>query len=579
MKCLICNIELEKGAKKCPKCGLLVGEHTEDELKKDAMFSNKKELDEDKYHTIVLLRNQLDSIRELLDEDEREESPNNKEAEKNKSTQNKEVKNKKSSSKKKSNKKKVNKKSVDNDVLSSINLSDDVTKEELVRDIEQVSKELEEVTKDIEKTQEYIDLVQREEKENHHSIEEKILMTAPIDKLADAIVGEIVEGIKTNREDDKHIELELKDKDKNDIHSELNKTKEYEFELGKTIAISTLEDTKEFGGSLMDDINRQIEDINNEVASEDDVVVKVEDVDDIVEEPIAKKTIVEEQVETLSTRKKILFFTGIAVLFLVFTVMGLWCFTKLNHKDNEAKVNYIDQMNVAMQTYYKTDEIDDILYILEDIKNDKEKVKKLQAKTRTICDSWVLLYLNEEVENKENFEKATSKYKNLLEGLYRYAIVKTDTNLVRALTEKDYNDLLIQFDNIYSDSAVFYDALELYNAKDYNKAYYMFSRIESVNSYYDKSVSYSNLIISNILDTMKKDISKLEANSETLDNAGKLEMYSKIEQIVIDYNSVYSNIDLTQNEEYQKLLSKYTSKVSEYTDKVLNDFNSQGSVT
>ncbi len=640
MKCLICNTEVKKGAKKCPACGFKIDNTQDKELKKEEMFSNKKELNEDKYHTIVLLQEQLDSIKELLDEDEKKE--NNKKKE-NKETKVQSSKKKNSEKEKtdtivllqsqldtirelldednkkaekekkvtKETKKQLSKKKIsdaDNNTIvllqSQLNTirelldedekkekakankrkaKDNVTKtnkddvqEEIVKDIEEVSKELEKVTKDLEENKEYIELIRAEEKEHQEkiqteeaekseSIEEKILKTAPIDKLADAIAGEIVEGINSyNDEIDK-------------ANEEIEKTKEFNLSLEKTVAIKSLGDTKELDKfSLIDDINRQIEKTNEEVSSNEDVVVRVEESFD---ENTKSEEENKENVEVLSTRRKVFLFTGIAILILIFTLMTIWVVAGVNNKNTEATVDYLTRLNKAMETYYETEEIDDILYVLEEVKNDKEETKKLQAKTRTICDSWVLLYLNEEVEDKEAFEEATNKYKGLLEGLYRYAIVKNDTNLVRALTEKDYNDLLIQFDDIYSDSAIFYDALELYNNKDYNKAYYMFDRIESNNSYYEKSVTYCNLIISNILDTILNDISKLEKNIDTLDNASKLEVYSNIEQIIIDYNSIYSNIDLTQNDKYQELLSEYTSKVSEYTEKVLNEFNSQGSVT
>lgn len=593
MKCLICNTEVKKGARKCPTCGFKLDNTQDKDFKKEEIFSNKKELNEDKYHTIVLLQEQLDSIKKLLDEDEKKENSKNKEK------QEKQENKVQTSKKKKSEKEKTDTIVLLQSQLDSIrellnedekkektnkrkekdktaNVSKDNAQKEIVKDIEEVSKELEKVTKDLEDNKEYIELIRAEEKEHQEniriaeeekseSIEDRILKTAPIDKLADAIAGEIVGGINSYNDE---IDKANKEKEKN---------KEINVSLEKTIAIKSLDDTKELDKfSLIDDINRQIEKTNESINSNDDVIVKIEEK---IEDNTNNEEENKEDIEILSTRRKVFLFTGIAILILVFTLMTIWVITGVSHKNTETTLDSLTRLNNAMETYYETEEIDDILYVLEDIKNDQEEIKKIQAKTRTICDSWVLLYLNEEVENKESFEEKTNKYKSLLEGLYRYAIVKNDTNLVRALTEKDYNDLLIQFDDIYSDSTIFYDALELYNDKDYNKAYYMFDRIESNNSYYEKSVTYCNLIISNILDTILNDISKLEKNIDTLDNTNKLEVYSNIEQIIIDYNSVYSNIDLTQNDKYQELLSEYTSKVSEYTDKVLNDINSQGSVT
>ena len=129
---------------------------------------------------------------------------------------------------------------------------------------------------------------------------------------------------------------------------------------------------------------------------------------------------------------------------------------------------------------------------------------------------------------------------------------------------------MVQFNNIYNDSAIFYEALELYNAKDYNKAYYMFSRVEDSNSYYEKSVTYLSIIEEDIINMIKKDISKLEKNIDTLEDSEKLKIYTSIEQIIISYNNLYVSVSLNEKNSYQELLSLYTSKVSDYTDKVIN---------
>ena len=504
-----------------------------DNIKKNKSSNNKNsntELDRDKYRTIVLLKEQLNSIRDLLDEEEQEKNKIELPKIKEKSSE----------------------------------------EEKIKKDIKEIEKELEHVTKEIKENEEYINSLRDSDKVNDDvslkqedtetSIEEKILMTAPIEKIADAITDEIVEGINSYNSDT------------NNSLNDLSKTKELKVDLGKTIAIKNLSDTKELDKfSLIDDINRQIDEMNEESDNNSDSEIEKDFNNKILSE--------NKEQSIIGTRKRVFLFTGIAVLILIFTMVAIWFISGKNSNNSKIEVDYLTRFTDAMNKYYETDDIDDILFVLEEVKNNSEETKKLQAKARTICDSWVLLYLNEEVEDKDSFEKTTAKYKELLDGLYRYAIVKNDTNLVRALTEKDYNDLLIQFDDIYSDSAIFYDALEQYNNKDYNKAYYVFGKIESNNSYYEKSVYYCNLIISNIVDTIENDITKLEKNIDTLDNSGKLEVYSNIEQIIIDYNSVYSNIDLTLNDRYQELLSLYTSKVSDYTDKVLNEINSQGSVT
>ena len=43
-------------------------------------------------------------------------------------------------------------------------------------------------------------------------------------------------------------------------------------------------------------------------------------------------------------------------------------------------------------------------------------------------------------------------------------------------------------------------------------------------------------------------------------------MYTQIEQVILDYDRVYSNLDLTQNKEYSDLLNTYQAKVNQYSN-------------
>lgn len=337
---------------------------------------------------------------------------------------------------------------------------------------------------------------------------------------------------------------------------------DFDIDLSKTIAINVTDGLEDDELSLIDEIDKQIDSMNAEAEIVNSDLKSDTDIDNIVQ--INEKKI---ENDDLRKRKNIFFLTG-CLVFVVFIIMfSLFVFS--NIETEQVTVDYVEEIAVAMNNYYETENIDDIVFILEDVKNDDELIKNIQEKVRVICDSWIILYASEEVENKEAFESATNKYKGLIEGLYQYAIVKNDTNLVRALTENDYDELVFQIDNIYTDSVIFYGALDYYKQKDYNKSYYMLGRIEKDNSYYEKSITYKNKIVDNIIALINIDINKLEQGIQDLDDSEKLKVYTSIEQIIIDYNNVYYNVNLDENIDYQELLSKYTSKVSEYTDKVV----------
>ena len=101
----------------------------------------------------------------------------------------------------------------------------------------------------------------------------------------------------------------------------------------------------------------------------------------------------------------------------------------------------------------------------------------------------------------------------------------------------------------------------------------MFNRIDRNNAYYEKSVTYSDKIIDDIIKLLKNDINYLEVNIDKFEDSVKLQRYTQIEDIILEYNNTYVNVDLSKQKDYQEILSQYTSKVSEYTEKVVNSNN------
>ncbi len=326
-----------------------------------------------------------------------------------------------------------------------------------------------------------------------------------------------------------------------------------EVSLDETVAINVLNDNN---FTLLDEINKQIDNINEEAQEE---LKKYDDSEIDVEQELAS-------LESFKKRRKVLVITGIASLTLIAFMIILFIISgNIRSNPNNGIVDYNQSLKQSLNTYYETSEIDDLIYLMETVKNDEDKIKELQDTVKNTCYSWVLKYKEEDVSSTTEFEELTLKYKGLIDGIFRYALVKKDDYYIRALHETAYDELMLQFDQIYTDSLDFYEALEFYNEKDYNKAYYMFSKIDSENSYYDKSVTYVNKIYENIMDLLNKDIIKIEKDIDTLSDEEKLNIYILVEETILEYNNVY-NVNLSDYEDYQELLTSYTNKVSQYTD-------------
>lgn len=363
-----------------------------------------------------------------------------------------------------------------------------------------------------------------------------------------------------------HIDLIEKMEDQLSKTIELKPTKRKkrdnkDVSLDKTIALN-LDILNENSLSLMDEINKQIDSMNEEAKDRDKL--NFNDISQTTEEELAS-------LESFKKRRKVLIITSIASLTLIGIMILLLIITgNIESNPKQSELDYNQVLKNSLNTYYETSEIDDLIYVMEEVKDDEEKLSELQSTVKNTCYGWVIRYKEEDATGTKDFEDITYKYKELIEGLYRYALVKNDDQYIRALTEIDHDEIMLQFDTIYTDSLVFYEGLDLYNDKDYNRAYYMFTKIEEDNTYYDKSITYVNKIYESIIEILNKDIAKISSGIDSLSDEEKLNTYILIEETILEYNNVY-NVNLSEYSEYQEILSDYTSKVSHYTDIVYNN--------
>ena len=341
-----------------------------------------------------------------------------------------------------------------------------------------------------------------------------------------------------------------------DAEFDLPVLKKEEVSLEKTRAISPVRDEEDF--SLIDDINEEIEKSANQTPD-----VRIGDNVDITSN--TANSILNSD-DSLKKRKTIL------SLCAVFTIVAIILTTVIISINREKTVgtaqdaDYMESYQKALEKFYETEDIDDVVFVLERYKTDDKVISKIQSKTRITCDSWLLNYVSEKVTSKTEFEELTKKYENFLFGLNNYAVVKNEEKEIKALPDGDYLELSNRLQTIYDDSIVFFDALTLYNAKDYNKAYSTFDKIDSNNTYYERGQYYLTKIIENVLDILKEDIKKLENGIDRLSTDEKLTRYARIEEIILGYDAAYFELNLSKDSGYKNILEEYRNKIIELTD-------------
>ncbi len=388
-------------------------------------------------------------------------------------------------------------------------------------------------------------------------------ITKPINKFND---DEFVE-LPILKTENKAPEFEEKDNDM--LNSLAEKFDKDDVSLEKTRTIKPVEDQNEF--SLLEDINKQIETVNDEAKEEVEVLEPVQTPESVPSsnntlevKPEKKGLISLESKESVSKRTKVLVITAAIVLVLVL-VVGIGISSVLGSKKN-ANSDLDNRLNGALQTYYTSGKTEDISKILEDVKDDKDVLDEVHNKIKDKSNEWLNEYYETEYVSQAEFNSETTRYKDLFRGLFEYAIYRDGSDYIRALDSSDYDALVRDIDDNYNDSRIFYESIDLYNNKDYNKAYYALNQIPSNSVIYNKTRIYVDRINSNVLGLLKTDISNIEQDITNLNDSDILKMYTQIEQVILDYDRVYSNLDLTQNKEYSDLLNTYQAKVNQYSN-------------
>lgn len=269
--------------------------------------------------------------------------------------------------------------------------------------------------------------------------------------------------------------------------------------------------------------------------------------------------------ESVNKRKKILITTCFVSLILLI-VVGFAIFKMPNKPiTNNVPEDYLYNLDIALQDYYDTGKIDDVIYLLDEYQDDTESLTNIQNRINEVCLQWLDNYFNADVSSKSIFDDLTAKYQNLFNGLYEYAVVIKDENYIRALSSEDRDNYNTQVDNIYNDSGVYYEAYELYSEKDYDKAYYMFDQVPQANMFYPKAQECRSTILNNVLTLLENDIKKMSANIDDLSPVDKLKRYKAIQEVIKQYDNIYENLNLKNQESYLSMLNDCLNKINEYS--------------
>lgn len=258
----------------------------------------------------------------------------------------------------------------------------------------------------------------------------------------------------------------------------------------------------------------------------------------------------------IKKRKKILLSMSIVMLLIILSIVGIVFYFSRN-KDT---YDYVYELNIILNDYDNIEENTEIYDVLAYVVNDKDKIDIVKNNTYVAIEEWIKDYKDKEYYSSEDIENNTNIIKKKIE--YIRNVEYEDIELI---TNKEYDNFIKDIDTYYDDSKVYYEGIGYYNKKYYNEAYAIFDNVEG--TFKSKAKLYQDKIVNKVLELLVNDIDMIKNNiTDSSTDQDKLDYYMNIETIIINYDSVYSNLLLKDNKDYRTYLSEYNALVIEYTE-------------
>ncbi len=221
------------------------------------------------------------------------------------------------------------------------------------------------------------------------------------------------------------------------------------------------------------------------------------------------------------------------------------------HTKDDPPIEELD-FSAELNNYYQTREKNNIEKMLVDNSSDPEKMSEINS----IVLKQIEKIIDDIIKNSSTEIQYDNKILDLDEYLNSLRSIKF--NEAELLSEVDYNNIKERLSHLKETSTSYFDALNYYNAKDYNKAYNTFSAIPEDNSFKKAAVEQMNKITEEILGLLKNDITKMSANLDYMNANEQKNRYYQIKLIIEQYNVAYPYLHLETNPTYNDLLQKYT---------------------
>ena len=198
----------------------------------------------------------------------------------------------------------------------------------------------------------------------------------------------------------------------------------------------------------------------------------------------------------------------------------------------------------AVYEIYATDDNKTLKEVLDKIKNKDEEVEYLQTTSKKIIYGWLNDLISDDFANQKEFLTKANK-------------IKTDINLVNSTTidnkvsikKEDYESSIKRLNSIIEDGTIFYQAINIYNTKDYNEAFRILRDIAPESEFYVKVTKTKEKILDSFFEDLQKELDNIQIIYEE-DNQTALNLLNS-------YITKYNYLQLDKNTKFKEIMDRY----------------------
>lgn len=339
---------------------------------------------------------------------------------------------------------------------------------------------------------------------------------------------------------------------------ELPKLKEEEKEESENEKVNIILDSNK------EETKEDIVDVNKEIEKE--IIVKEPDEEN--KETIANETNEEiSNIEVIENKNDIVFssdgniikrksfFKKVIILTLSLCLIIILLFY-LN-SSHLANIKGNEGYNQELANYYNSYSVQDAEALLKVVHDNTQVMEEIQTKTKEKFYSDIREFSSTVYSNRSLLLEEVEKTKKHVNKIYDVYYLNDHKEKIKLISHDDYNDLMVELDDIYESSKLYYSIMNLYDKREYSEISDLVKNLDTNNYYYNEIVSYGRLVGNEIVKTIEEDVNKISEGMEYLTEEEQIAKKEQIYSVIVSYAELYEDLDLFNNDKYNELLNNY----------------------